>query len=232
MAAVEPVPPAVLAQLVELPVDARSRRSATQLVGEYEREGRGFTLGTGRRRLPLPDPPRRVPVRRAVRARRPDRAAVGPGARDARDRRLQAADRARAALRDPRRERRRDAEDARRARLRRGDRPRTRRPATRPVRHDATVPRTARPRLARPAAGARRLRARRVGRRGARARAAPARRTDAPPTIRRAGDDVAAELPVGPRRRPDRERAPRRAASVCRRCSRAPGSDRGARASS
>ena len=60
-------------------------------------------------------------VRRAVRARGPDRAAVGSRARDARDHRLQAADRAGADLGDPRCQRRRDAEDARRARLRRGE---------------------------------------------------------------------------------------------------------------
>ena len=45
-----------------------------------------------RRRLPLPDPSRPRPVRRAVRAPRPAGASIGCGARDARDRRLQAAD--------------------------------------------------------------------------------------------------------------------------------------------
>ena len=44
MAAVEPVPPAVLAQLVELPT-ARVEEICDELVAEYEREGRGFTLG-------------------------------------------------------------------------------------------------------------------------------------------------------------------------------------------
>jgi segregation and condensation protein B len=44
MAAVEPVPPAVLAQLVELPT-ARVEEMCEELVAEYEREGRGFTIG-------------------------------------------------------------------------------------------------------------------------------------------------------------------------------------------
>jgi segregation and condensation protein B len=44
MAAVEPVPPTVLAQLVELPT-ARVEEICDELAREYEREGRGFTLG-------------------------------------------------------------------------------------------------------------------------------------------------------------------------------------------
>ena len=44
MAAVEPVPPSVLAQLVELPT-ARVEEICEQLVSEYERDGRGFTIG-------------------------------------------------------------------------------------------------------------------------------------------------------------------------------------------
>jgi segregation and condensation protein B len=43
MAAVEPVPPAVLAQLLELPT-ARVEEICDELVQEYEREGRGFTV--------------------------------------------------------------------------------------------------------------------------------------------------------------------------------------------
>ena len=58
-------------------------------------------------------------LRRAVRARGPARAPVGAGARDARDRRLQAADLARPDLGDPRRQRRGDAQHAGAARLRR-----------------------------------------------------------------------------------------------------------------
>jgi segregation and condensation protein B len=43
MAAVEPVPPAVLAQLVELPT-ARVEEICAELEAEYARDGRGFTL--------------------------------------------------------------------------------------------------------------------------------------------------------------------------------------------
>ena len=61
----------------------------------------------GRRRLPLPDPPRPRAVRRAVRARRPDARACRARARDAGDRRVQATGLRGADLGDPRRERRR-----------------------------------------------------------------------------------------------------------------------------
>src|SRR5262245_57735828 len=44
MAAIEPVPPAVRAQLVELPT-ARVEEICDELVAEYERHGRGFTIG-------------------------------------------------------------------------------------------------------------------------------------------------------------------------------------------
>ncbi len=136
MAAIEPVEPQVLAQLVEIPV-SRGR-------GAVHRARRGVRAGgprvrarARRRRLPVPDPPRHGAVRRALRARGPDRPAVGPGARDARDRRLQAAGLACAARRDPRRERRVDAVDARAARLRR------RRSVTTPARarRSCTAPR-------------------------------------------------------------------------------------------
>jgi segregation and condensation protein B len=43
LAATEPVPPAVLAQLVELPT-ARVEELCDELAGEYAREGRGFQL--------------------------------------------------------------------------------------------------------------------------------------------------------------------------------------------
>jgi segregation and condensation protein B len=43
MAAVEPVPPAVLAQLVELPA-ARIEELCDELAQEYARDGRGFTI--------------------------------------------------------------------------------------------------------------------------------------------------------------------------------------------
>ncbi len=137
LAATEPVPPAVLAQLVELPT-ARVEELCDELAAGVRARGARVPAGAGRRWLPLPDPSRRVPVRRAVRARRPDRAAVGPRARDARDHRLQAADRPGAALGDPGCQRRRDAEDARRARLRRRDRSRADAGQPVAVRHDRT----------------------------------------------------------------------------------------------
>lgn len=43
LCATEPVPPAVLAQLVELPT-ARVEQICDELASEYEREGRGFTI--------------------------------------------------------------------------------------------------------------------------------------------------------------------------------------------
>src|SRR6185295_9330252 len=43
MAAVDPVPPAVIAQLVELPT-ARVEEICDELEQEYVRDGRGFTL--------------------------------------------------------------------------------------------------------------------------------------------------------------------------------------------
>jgi|tagenome__1003787_1003787.scaffolds.fasta_scaffold20981433_2 segregation and condensation protein B len=43
LAAIEPVPPALLAQLVELPT-ARVEELCDELAAEYEREGRGFQL--------------------------------------------------------------------------------------------------------------------------------------------------------------------------------------------
>ena len=112
LAATEPVEPRLLAQLVELPV-AGSRRCATSSRAEYEDAGPRLRARAGRGWLPLPDPSRPRAVRRAVRARGPARAAVGAGARDARDRRLQAADLARADLGDPWRQRRGHAHHAR-----------------------------------------------------------------------------------------------------------------------
>ena len=50
----------------------RSRRCATSSRAEYETRGPRLRARAGRRRLPLPDPPRPRAVRRAVRARRPD----------------------------------------------------------------------------------------------------------------------------------------------------------------
>ena len=98
MAAIEPVEPQVLAQLVEIPV-TEVEALCSELAEEYERDGRGFALGARRRRLPVPDPPGHGAVRRAVRARGPDGAAVGARARDAGDRRVQAARRGRSSRR-------------------------------------------------------------------------------------------------------------------------------------
>ena len=67
--------------------------------GRVRARGPRLPARAGRRRLPLPDPPRPGAVRRAVRARRPDRAPVGARARDAGDHRLQAAGLAGAARR-------------------------------------------------------------------------------------------------------------------------------------
>lgn len=57
LAAVEPIEPNVLAQLVEIPVD-EVERLADELAAEYEREGRGFALarvGGGYRYQTHPD---------------------------------------------------------------------------------------------------------------------------------------------------------------------------------
>ena len=70
-----------------------SRSSATSSPPSTSDEQVRARAGARRGRLSLPDAPRRVRVRRAVRARRPDRTIVGPCARDARDHRLQTADR-------------------------------------------------------------------------------------------------------------------------------------------
>ena len=126
------------------------RRAVRAARGRVRGAGPRLPARPGRGRLPLPDPSRRVRVRRAVRARRSDRAALGPGARDAGDHRLQAAGVAGAALGDSRRERRRDVEDARRARLRRRDRARSVAGQPVDVRDVAAVPRTARPRTRSP----------------------------------------------------------------------------------
>ena len=120
-----------------------------ELAAEYEREGRGFQLARvagGYRFQTHPDA--YAYVERFV-LEGPDRALVGPGARDAGDHRVQAADRPRADLGDPRRERRRDAEDARRPRLRRGERARAHARQSHAVLDHARVPRAARRRLAR-----------------------------------------------------------------------------------
>ena len=96
-----------------------SRSCATQLAASYDDEGRGFVLvrvAGGYRYQSHPDLAR---LRRAVRARGPERAPVGRRARDARDRRVQAADLARADRGHPRRRRRRRDPHAAEPRLRR-----------------------------------------------------------------------------------------------------------------
>ena len=90
MVADEPVEPHLLAQLLEVS-PARVEELCAELVAAYEADERGFVLATRRRRLPLPEPPRPGALRRALRARGPDRPAVGRRARDAGHRRLQAA---------------------------------------------------------------------------------------------------------------------------------------------
>ncbi len=130
LAATEPVHPTVMAQLLEVSVEVIDELCA-QLAAEYEAQGRGFQLARvagGYRFQTHPDA--YAYVERFVLDGQTARL-VGSGAGDARDHRLQAAGVARAAVGDPRRERRRDVEDAGRARLRRRDRPRSDARATR-----------------------------------------------------------------------------------------------------
>ena len=98
----------------------RERRGAVRRAGRgVRRRGPRLRAGAGRRRLPLPEPPRPRALRRALRARGPVGTAVGRGARDAGDRRLQAADLRGAGRGDPRRQRRRRRAHAAAARLHR-----------------------------------------------------------------------------------------------------------------
>ena len=142
----DPVPPDVLAQLLERPVGDIEAWCA-RLAGEYRRRRARLRARPRRRRLPLPDGRRPDRLRRALPAQRPAGPAVRRRAGDAGDRRLQAADLAGADRLDPRRRPRRRAAHAAVARLHRRRRPR---PGTRPgraVRHHDRVPRAARPRL-------------------------------------------------------------------------------------
>ena len=125
-----------------------------------------------RRRLPLPDPPRPDALRRALRAPRPARQALGRGARDAGDRRLQAADLACPDRLDPRRRPRRRAAHAAGPRLHRRRRARPRPGPGRALRHHAGVPREARARHHRRPAADRRPHPRRRRGRGPRGRPA------------------------------------------------------------
>ena len=127
-----------------------SRSSATSSRREYEATERGFVLAQvagGYRFQTHPDLAR---LRRALRARGPARPALGAGARDARDRRLQAADLPRPAVGDPRRQRRGDAQHAVAARATSQEVGHDPAPGNRgALRHHRAVPRAARPGLAR-----------------------------------------------------------------------------------
>ena len=162
-----------------------SRRCATSSAREYEESGRGFVLAAGRRRLPLPDPPRSLaPTSSASCSRASTPACRGPALETL----------AIIAYKQPISRGQMSAirgvnvEATLTTLLQRG--------YVQEVGRDpgpgaavlygttARVPRAARPRLARRPAAARRLRARPVGGRGARARPAHQRR---PAASRRAG---------------------------------------------
>ena len=70
MVADEPVRAELLAQLLEQP-RPRSSELCAELADAYDEAGHGFALVAGGRRLPLPEPPRPGPLRRALRARGP-----------------------------------------------------------------------------------------------------------------------------------------------------------------
>ena len=167
----DPVPPDVLAQLLERPVGDIEAWCA-ELADEYRGERPRLRARPRRRRLPLPDGRRPDRLRRALPAQRPAGPAVGRRPGDAGDRRLQAADLAGADRLDPRRRSRRRAAHAAVAWLRRRRRPRPGSRSGRAVRHHRRVPRAARPRLHRRPAADRRVHPRRRRGRGARGRAA------------------------------------------------------------
>ena len=178
LVAAEPVPPDLLAQLLERPV-AVIERWCVELAAALREPRPRLRAGQGRRRLPLPDPRRPRAVRRALPARRPAR----PDERLRRSRRSRSSP---TSSRSPGPRSRRSAASTptaccarlqARGYIDRG-RPRSRSRAGDAVRHHAGVPREARPRLARRPAADRRVRAGRRRRRGARARAA--RRSDLP----------------------------------------------------
>ena len=147
MAAVEPVPPAVIAQLVELPT-ARVEEICDELEQEYVRDGRGFTLARvagGYRYQTHPDA--HPYVERFVLDGQTARLS-GPALETLAIIAYKQPIGARPALGDPGRERRRDLEDARGARVRRGDRPRPDAGQPVAVRHHRSLPRAARARRA------------------------------------------------------------------------------------
>ena len=132
----DPVEPELLAQLLEQPV-ALVERWCEELKAEYSTDRRGFELIARRRRVPLPVALRADSLRRALRAPRPEGPPVGCRARNAGDRRLQAADLEGSGRLDPgRRPRRCDPHPAG-SRLHRRGRSRRRTRTGDPVRHDA-----------------------------------------------------------------------------------------------
>ena len=81
MVADRPVDPHLLAQVTEMSPAAMVALLA-DLAASYQSEDRGFVLVRGGRRLPVPEPPRADRLRRALRARGPERPAlVGRAAR-------------------------------------------------------------------------------------------------------------------------------------------------------
>ena len=88
--AVEPVPPGLLAELLEVPVE-QIDPICDELIESCRDGGRGLRGRPDRRRPADPDPSRPRPLRRAVRQRRGVVAAVGGGPRDPGHRGLQAA---------------------------------------------------------------------------------------------------------------------------------------------
>ena len=123
LVAQDPVPPELLAQLLERSV-TDIERWCHELAAGYEAEGRGFELvrvAGGYRYQTHPD---LTPVRRALPAQRPAGPPVRRGAGDAGHRRLQAADLAGPDRLDPRRRPRRRAAHAAGPRLHRRRRPR------------------------------------------------------------------------------------------------------------
>ena len=144
----EPVASVVLAQALDV-----DRREAEALCEELARGWRNETPALGpaqrRRRLAAHDASRCRPRRRAVRPLVAAGAADEGGARDARDRRLQAARDAASGLGDPRRELGRACCARSPTAACRGGRPRGGARAADAVRHDARVPRAPRPAVAR-----------------------------------------------------------------------------------
>ena len=125
MVADRPVDPHLLAQVTEMSPAAMEALLA-DLAAELRGRGPRLRAGPGGRRLPLPEPSRPDRLRRAVRARGPERPPVVGRPRDARHRGLQAAHLPGPDRLHPRRQRRRGGAHARAARLHRRGGPRSR----------------------------------------------------------------------------------------------------------